>query len=117
MKKYENMIEAEELRNLCIKNDWFTSGDNEQYSRLFSLLRTGASVDTLAAVIWTCSSFSDLNDIKEQLQTLSVWPIHIDYLDNRLEACGWGEVERKIIREALETHPDMGNAYKLIYTE
>ena len=29
---------ASKLRSLCIKNDWYTCGDNEEYSRLFDRL-------------------------------------------------------------------------------
>lgn len=45
----------EKLRELCIKNNWFTCGSNIQYSKLFEINAGGCSVDELALVIWICS--------------------------------------------------------------
>lgn len=43
------------LRDLCIENNWFTWGDNVQYSRLFNMNTQGCSIEELALVIWLCS--------------------------------------------------------------
>ena len=43
------------LRSLCIKNNWFTYGCNEQYGRLFDRAREGANIEELATIIWICS--------------------------------------------------------------
>ena len=48
-------IFTEDLRILCIQEDWFTNGDNSQYEKLFQLNREGASLEELALVIWICS--------------------------------------------------------------
>lgn len=114
MNKYLNRLDNSELRSLCIKNDWFNAGSNEQYEKLFRLNESGASVETLAALIWSCTDGADLDEITETLNAENAWPISINYLEDRLRADGWGETERKIIREALETHPDAGTAYRLI---
>lgn len=53
------------LRDLCIKNNWFTCGTCEQYEKLFELNRTGCSLQDLATVIWLCS------DEKWDLDTIS----------------------------------------------
>ena len=113
MNKYVNRLDCYELRELCIRENWFHSGTNEQYEKLFFLNQSGASVEVLAALIWTCTDGAELDEITAKLNAATVWPINIDYLCDRLEACGWGETERRIIREALETHPDAGKAYRI----
>ena len=50
-----NALLSEDLRVLCIQEDWFTNGDNSQYEKLFDLNREGASLEDLALVIWLCS--------------------------------------------------------------
>lgn len=117
MKKYENRLDTYELRALCIRENWFHSGTNEQYEKLFQLNETGAPVETLAVLIWTCTDGAELDEITVKLHQATTWPIHLDHLDNNLQAAGWGAKERKIIREALETHPDAGIAYRLMYSE
>lgn len=49
------------LRKLCIENNWFTFGDNDQYNKLFKLNKQGASVEELALVIWLCSDDDEWN--------------------------------------------------------
>lgn len=62
----------EELRELCIKNNWFTCGSNRQYDKLFEMNEKGKSADVLALVIWLCSDGSfDRNTIKQELEKLS----------------------------------------------
>lgn len=48
-------ISAEKLYRLCNKYQWFTSGDCTQYEKLFEKNRQGASLETLATIIWLCS--------------------------------------------------------------
>lgn len=40
MKKYieTRAMDSSKLRSLCIKNDWYTCGTNEEYGRLFARL-------------------------------------------------------------------------------
>lgn len=62
----------EELRELCIKNNWFTCGSNHQYDKLFEMNENGRSVDELALVIWLCSNDElDRIAIKQELDKLS----------------------------------------------
>lgn len=62
----------EELRELCIKNNWFTCGSNRQYDKLFEMNEKGKSVDELALVIWLCSDGKfDRSTIKRELEKLS----------------------------------------------
>lgn len=52
-------ISNEKLYYLCNKYQWFTSGDNRQYDLLFERNRQGASLETLATIIWICSTGYD----------------------------------------------------------
>lgn len=114
MNYYADSIENSRLRQMCIDNDWFTSGTNEQYSRLFTLNENGASIDTLATAIWLCSSGAAYEDILATLNEDAAWPLYVGYIMDKLEMLEFGEIERAIIREALTTHPDAGKAYRVI---
>lgn len=58
-----------ELRLLCIKNDWFTAGSNEQYNKLFYANSNGCSIEEIATIIWLCSSEEHARrDIMEKLK-------------------------------------------------
>ncbi len=50
-----SLVSTQFLRDLCIKNNWFTCGTCEQYEKLFELNRNGCTLDNLALVIWLCS--------------------------------------------------------------
>ena len=62
-----NALSAEDLRVLCIQEDWFTSGTNSQYEKLFDLNREGASLEELALVIWICSSDVSREEVLKKL--------------------------------------------------
>lgn len=62
-------MDTETLRDLCIKNDWFTCGSNHQYYKLFDMNKAGCPIDELALVIWLCSDDQfDRNTIKQELE-------------------------------------------------
>ncbi len=66
----------EALRELCIKNNWFTCGSNHQYNKLFEMNENGRSVCELALVIWLCSDGKlDRTAIEQELDKLSEPPI------------------------------------------
>lgn len=47
----------EDLRQLCIKNNWFTCGSCEQYEKMFRANESGCfSIEQIAMFIWACSS-------------------------------------------------------------
>ena len=56
-----------EVRNLCIKNDWFTNGSNSQYERMIEKVREGADVDEIATIIWVCSENVTKEEIIKEL--------------------------------------------------
>ncbi len=112
MKNYTTEIDAGTLRSLCIENDWFTEGTNEQYKKLFDLNSDGATTATLAAVIWSFSDGADLWDIQRQLDEAKAWPICVQCVVDTLRRAEFGDTELEIIREALTTHQDAGKAYR-----
>lgn len=58
-----------DLRDLCIKNQWFTCGSNRQYEKLFYANKMGAPLDEIVTIIWICSDEEKWcrRDIKEIL--------------------------------------------------
>jgi len=64
-------MSATQVRELCIKNDWFTCGDNSQYERLFERVRAGAEIDEIATIIWICSE----NVTKEEIVSKLTVPV------------------------------------------
>ena len=54
MKKY-SITTPEQLRSLCIKNNWFTCGTNRQYEKLFYANEMGCPLEEIATIIWVCS--------------------------------------------------------------
>ena len=61
-------ISNETLYRLCNKYQWFTGGDCKQYEKLFERNKQGASIETLATIIWLCSVGYTENDILKILK-------------------------------------------------
>lgn len=61
-------ISSNKLYHLCNQYQWFTGGDCSQYEKLFEKNREGASLETLATIIWLCSSSYDEKQILEILE-------------------------------------------------
>lgn len=70
MKKDMDTLAFYDLRGICIRNDWFNAGTNEQYDKLFDMNRNGESVETLAIIIWICTDDWSLEDIRTELGEL-----------------------------------------------
>lgn len=57
------------VRELCIKNNWFTSGGESQYSKMFELLKQNDFRAT-ATAIWLCSDTElNIEQIEEKIIT------------------------------------------------
>lgn len=50
----------DELRALCIKNNWFTRGTNTQYERLFEANEADCSIEEIATIIWLCTDCENI---------------------------------------------------------
>ena len=61
-------ISTDKLFYLCNKYQWFTNGDCKQYDMLFDRNKQGASLETLATIIWICSSDPIEQDILKILK-------------------------------------------------
>lgn len=44
------------LRQVCVDNNWFTCGTNEQYAKMFYANENGCPIKELATIIWPCSN-------------------------------------------------------------
>ena len=55
MERNYTVTYPEALRQLCIKNDWFTEGSNSQYEKLFYANENGCPIEEIATIIWVCS--------------------------------------------------------------
>lgn len=64
-------IPYERLRKLCIRNQWFFDGTNEQYSKLFYASEHGAPLEEIVTIIWLCSDAEKWSRaaIREALQS------------------------------------------------
>ena len=61
-------ITSEDLYLVCNDNNWFTGGTNQQYSKLFELNSSGASLEELALAIWLCSPRASRESIRKALE-------------------------------------------------
>ena len=61
-------LSTNRLYTLCNKYQWFTNGDNVQYEKMFDRNSQGASLETLATIIWICSTGWDEQEILKILR-------------------------------------------------
>lgn len=61
-------ISNDKLYSLCNKYQWFTNGDCEQYRMFFERNKQGATLETLATIIWICSNGWSEQDILKNLK-------------------------------------------------
>ena len=61
-------ISTDKLYRTCNKYQWFTSGSINQYDKLFERNKEGASLQTLATIIWICSNGYSENEILQILK-------------------------------------------------
>lgn len=56
-----------ELRAICVRNNFFTCGDNSEYNRLFEMNSNGREIGALADWIWQHSDDFTLNEVTAAL--------------------------------------------------
>ncbi len=61
-------ISTDKLYRICNNYQWFTSRSISQYDKLFERNKEGASLQTLATIIWICSVEYTENEILQILQ-------------------------------------------------
>lgn len=57
-----------EMRDLCIRENWFTSGSIRQYERLFQELKRGVLLHDVALIIWICSNNVSVEQIETKIR-------------------------------------------------
>lgn len=61
------MSKRTKLIELCVKNNWFTAGTNEQYEKLLDVCEKRANIGSLTAMIWICSVDVEPKEILDEL--------------------------------------------------
>lgn len=55
------------LRELCIRENWFTCGNTRQYQKLFEMNDEKCPLADIAVVIWICSNDVPRSEIVKKL--------------------------------------------------
>ncbi len=66
-------LDREDLRSLCIKQNWCTRADNEEYSELLDMTTGEITTDdivVIADVIYSLSSLDSDHDTKEHFSNI-----------------------------------------------
>ena len=66
MRKY-TVTDPVSLRQLCIKNRWFSSGTFQQNKRLFFANSHGWPLDSIALIIWLCTEDVTIDEVRDAL--------------------------------------------------
>lgn len=101
----------EALRNLCIKNNWYTRGTIEEYENLFRMNENHATYADLAMDIFIHSGECKLTKIEEELMKQDMPEINLVKLMNDLRSAGWTDKQTQIIFLAVHGDPDNGKTY------
>lgn len=65
------MLDVLRVRQLCIRNNWFTGGSNAQYEKMFHLVETNAPITQVAVAIWLCTPNVSKTEIESKLRSIS----------------------------------------------
>lgn len=72
--KETRSIDMSELRNLCIKQNWFTCGDNDEYSELLNMVNntelTTDLIVELASIIYSHSENDNDHTMSEHMENI-----------------------------------------------
>ena len=70
-----SIVPNDQLRELCIKNKWFTCGSNAQYDKLFEGNINSFTPMEIATIIWLCSDGTQNRDaiLAELKQARAEW--------------------------------------------
>lgn len=104
------MFKSEKLRGICVREDWFTSGDMSQYDKLFELNKDSATLDELVLVIWICSSGVAKEQIKKVLKA-EYQKMRDEYLENAKEKIVDMFEDGKSAQEIEDYYYDEMNSY------
>lgn len=114
------------LHDLCVKNNWFSNGDNSQYKKLFELNKNGLIplsgseylLEAIARTIWVCSDNVSVIDIIEilleneddQLETIADIRAEMlkqaEDLENTVVSADLDRLQFEVISELLHYYAD-----------
>jgi hypothetical protein len=63
-------MNCENVRVMCIKNNWFTCGSNKEFEKMFQLVKKKAAVEQVAKQIYFNSDNVYYRDILNKLESL-----------------------------------------------
>ena len=69
----EKKLTSADIYCLCMNNNWFTCGDNEQYRRVMQAADNGMDPHNIAVAIWICSDAVPLETIKGKIKDYLRW--------------------------------------------
>ena len=52
---------------MCNAKQFFTAGSNEQYDRMFDMVRNNADWHKIALMIWLCSDGYNLDEVENEI--------------------------------------------------
>lgn len=74
------VLTAQKVIDYCIKNNFFTHGDNMQYKRVLELAEKGFPLHDIATMIWICSETDKhATEIEHDLVELSGEGEYVDW--------------------------------------
>lgn len=85
MKNINELEIVSSLRQLCIDNNWFTAGSNEQYEMMFEVAKeairdeinepyvTNFAFNELVTIIWICTADVTREDSEKIFHKLESW--------------------------------------------
>lgn len=71
----------DDVRQLCIKKNWYTRGTNKEYDKLFNLVKDGAAIMDIARDIYlhsTDETCPNIGTAYQEIETLAaIWMIQL----------------------------------------
>lgn len=104
-------MKNEDLRNLCIKNNWYTRGTIAEYEHLFEMNSNGAMYAELAMDIFCKSADVRIREIEEELMRADIPEINIMRLMKTLKNDGWTDKQISLIYLTVHGDSDNGKTY------
>lgn len=66
-----NYYMTEKLYSLCNRKQYFTSGTNQQYNKMFYAAKSeNFNCEKVAVIIWTCSENADIDEITKEVKEI-----------------------------------------------
>lgn len=60
-------INVNDVYIMCNEKQFFTAGTNDQYSRMFDMVKNNVDWHKIALVIWLCSDDYNLDEVENEI--------------------------------------------------